>query len=148
MSGRVNKKIFTGTSGIVTPVPRDLYPPEFQGKSRLEFYASLYNSIEINSSFYKLPMAATVRKWESLVPDGFRFTFKLSKAVTHAKGLNFDPADVHRFMETITISRNKKGCILIQFPPGQQNHVMKLREIFTLIRNEDPEQQWSIAVEF
>ncbi|MEJ7683235.1 MAG: DUF72 domain-containing protein [Segetibacter sp.] len=53
------------------PVPQSLYPAEFQGKSRLTYYASLFNSIEINSSFYKIPKVSTVCKWAESVPDNF-----------------------------------------------------------------------------
>ncbi len=82
-----NHTFYSGTSGLVVPVPQALYPPEFKGKSRLNYYASLFNSIEINSTFYKMPKISTVSNWAESVPDEFRFTFKLSKAITHAKGL-------------------------------------------------------------
>lgn len=78
---------YTGTSGLSLPFPKHSFPPEFQDKSRLTFYASLFNSIEINSSFYKLPMASTVKKWAESVPDNFLFTFKLWREITHNKGL-------------------------------------------------------------
>ncbi len=85
----INNTFYSGTSGLVLPVPKLLYPAEFQDKSRLTYYASLFNSIEINSSFYKIPQIPTVCKWAESVPDNFQFTFKLSKAITHAKGLEF-----------------------------------------------------------
>jgi len=46
---------FSGTSGLLTAVPQRDFPPEHSDKSRLAFYALQLNSIEINSSFYKLP---------------------------------------------------------------------------------------------
>src|ERR1700712_1218858 len=114
-----NGAFYSGTSGLVLPVPnKQLYPPQFQDKSRLTYYASLFNSIEINSSFYKVPQASTVKKWATEVPDGFRFTFKLWRDITHNKGLAFNPADVDRFIRVINEAGDKKGSLLIQFPPS------------------------------
>ncbi|HEY8898156.1 MAG TPA: DUF72 domain-containing protein, partial [Niastella sp.] len=80
-----------GTSGLVLPVPnKQSFPPEFSDKSRLTYYASLLNSIEINSSFYKVPQPATVRKWADSVPDDFVFTFKLWQEITHVKGFAYN----------------------------------------------------------
>src|ERR1044072_276638 len=88
----------SGTSGLVLPVPnKKAFPPEFKDKSRLTYYGSLFNSIEINSSFYKIPQAATVKKWADSVPDNFAFTFKLWREITHIKGLAYQPEDVLRF---------------------------------------------------
>lgn len=141
---------YTGTSGLLLPVPNKLsYPPAFQDKSRLCFYSSLMNSIEINSSFYKLPMAATVKKWTNEVPDHFRFSFKLSKEVTHNKGLAFDPEAVTRFMEVISLAGDKKGCILVQFPPSVR--IGQLKQLALLMESlaaNDPDKQWNTALEF
>ncbi|MDB5285894.1 MAG: hypothetical protein JWR05_843 [Mucilaginibacter sp.] len=150
-SAEFNKGTFySGTSGLVLPVPnKQLYPPEFQDKSRLTYYASLFNSIEINSSFYKVPMASTVKKWTSEVPDGFRFTFKLWRDITHNKGLVFNPADVDRFMQVIDGIGNKKGCLLIQFPPSVMvASFNQLEKLLTSIQNADTMQQWNVAAEF
>ena len=147
MSNRLwDQNIYTGTSGLVVPITKDLYPPEYQGKSRLDYYASLFNSIEINSSFYKMPQAATIKKWSEGVPDHFRFTFKILRSVTHNKGLDYDPAEVGKFMNVISHTGNKKGCLLIQFPPGLHNQIHRLRCLLSDIHAAD--NRWQIAVEF
>lgn len=142
-------KYFAGTSGLMLPVPnKSLYPEEFQSKSRLCYYASLFNSIEINSSFYKVPMAATVRKWAEDVPAGFRFTFKLWREITHVKGLDFRADDVRRFMEVIDGAGVHKGCLLVQFPPKlDQQSLPKLDELLSVIRECDPDSTWQTFVE-
>src|SRR4051812_43057690 len=92
-------QFYSGISGLVLPVPnKSLYPPEFRETSRLTYYASLFNSIEINSSFYKVPIAKTVNKWTTEVPDHFKFTYKLWREITHNKELLFNANDVDRFM--------------------------------------------------
>ncbi len=119
MSDSLKGEIFSGASGLVLPVKNKLlYQPDFQDKSRLTYYASLFSSIEINSSFYKVPMAATVAKWADSVPENFKFTFKLWRDITHNKGLDFDPENVWLFLQRIDHIQTKKGCLLIQFPPS------------------------------
>src|ERR1041385_6356984 len=92
---------YSGISGLQVPVPKYLFPPAYQLASRLTYYASLFNSIEVNSSFYKVPLAKTISRWAASVPGHFIFTFKLWKEVTHAKGLNFAKSDVRRFLSAI-----------------------------------------------
>lgn len=145
----IKSKFYSGTSGLVLPVPRTLYPAEFQGASRLKYYSSLFNSVEINSSFYKMPMVSTINKWINSVPDGFQFTFKLSKAITHSKGLNFNTEDLANFMQTIAYAGNKKGCLLIQFPPALKIEMIKeVEKLLIEIYKTDPQQLWKVAIEF
>lgn len=143
-------KYYSGISGLALPVPNKThYPAEFQNKSRLCYYASLFNSIEINSSFYKIPQAKTVARWAENVPKNFKFTFKLWRDITHVKGLAFNPADVHRFMQAIDTAGSKKGCLLIQLPPSAKANLFpQLMQLVQSVREADPDQTWPIAVEF
>jgi uncharacterized protein YecE (DUF72 family) len=143
-------KLYSGTSGLVLPVPnKAAFPPEFQDKSRLTFYASLFNSIEINSSFYKIPMAKTVANWAESVPEDFKFTFKLWREITHLKALDFKAEDVNRFMQTIASAGTKKGSLLVQFPPSLTNSsITQLEKLLSVIRQADAQQEWKLAVEF
>jgi uncharacterized protein YecE (DUF72 family) len=141
---------YSGTSGLLLPVPNKLYyPEEFKDKSRLCYYASLMDSIEVNSSFYKIPQAATMKKWAADVPPEFRFTFKLFREITHNKDLAFDPEVLSRFMRVISHVDEKKGCLLVQFPPSIRiNHFAQLRVLFAMLRDNDPGMEWKIAIEF
>ncbi|WP_245580851.1 DUF72 domain-containing protein [Daejeonella oryzae] len=142
--------IYTGTSGLVLPFPNKLsYPPEFRDKSRLTYYSSLFNSIEINSSFYKVPQASTVQKWAESVPPSFQFTFKVSREITHVKSLAFKNEDVDHFMQAVNGAGLNKGCLLLQFPPGlQSENLDQLAKLLNHIRQNNPGNQWKIAVEF
>ena len=141
---------FSGTSGILLPYRnKKYYPKEFADKSRLKVYSSLCNSVEINSSFYKIPRRQTIEKWASDVPEDFRFTFKLFKGITHTKGLNFGPADVSKFFDAINGVQDKKGCLLVQFPPSVS--AVYFKEVIALIncmRENDGQGDWKIALEF
>ena len=142
--------VYSGTSGLVLPVPnKRSFPAAFRDKSRLTYYASLFNSVEINSSFKKVPMLRTVEKWAAAVPDGFQFTFKLPAAITHNKELTFNPGDVHHFLQVVAPIGDKKGCLLVQFP-GKLNvgYSGQLENLLRAIRQSDPEGQWKIAIEF
>jgi uncharacterized protein YecE (DUF72 family) len=141
---------YSGTSGLLLPVPNKLYyPEEFKDKSRLCYYASMMNTIEINSSFYKIPQASTMKKWSADVPEEFRFTFKLFKEITHNKDLAFDAAVVAQFMRIISHVEEKKGCLLVQFPPSVRiSHLVQLGRLMALLRDNDPDHSWKIALEF
>lgn len=141
---------FSGTSGLVLPVPnKSHYPPEFCDKSRLCYYASFNNSIEVNSSFYKIPQARTVAKWAGEVGEDFKFTYKLWRGITHEKGLVFDPADINRFMEAIDGAGTKKGCLLIQFPPSATVTLFpQLQYLISCVLEADADRTWQIAIEF
>lgn len=140
---------YSGISGLQLPVPKYLFPPAFQNASRLSYYASLFNSIEINSSFYKIPQETTLAKWAADVPLNFKFTFKLFKEITHAKGLNFNEADVVSFMNAINAVQDKKGCLLIQFPPSvNKKYAEQLTGLLTCIKENDAAPYWKVAIEF
>ncbi|WP_298732844.1 DUF72 domain-containing protein [uncultured Chitinophaga sp.] len=140
----------SGTSGLVLPVPnKQAFPPEFKDKSRLSYYGSLFNSIEINSSFYKVPQATTVKKWADSVPDDFVFTFKLWREITHVKGLAYQPEDVLRFMEVISQAGTQKGCLLIQFPPSFTVELFaQVEQLLDILQGIDPPHEWKVALEF
>jgi uncharacterized protein YecE (DUF72 family) len=144
------KNYYAGTSGLLLPVPNKLhYPENFRDKSRLCYYASMMNSIEINSSFYKVPQLATVSKWAADVPEEFRFTFKLYRDITHNKTLAFDPVLVAKFFEVTAGVEHKKGCLLVQFPPSIHiEHFAQLRFLMSVIRDNDPNDDWKTTFEF
>ena len=141
-------KIYTGLSGLQLPGPQATYPPAFQGKSRLKYYAHLFNSIEINSSFYKTPQPKTVSKWGDSTPGDFKFTFKLSKVITHSKGLEYDEKELENFMNSISEIGDKKGCLLIQFPGSIRiDKLDKLQQLLSDIEWHN-KGKWQLAVEF
>ena len=150
MKSNYQEKFYSGTSGLVVPAPnKNGYPAEFRDKSRLTYYASLFNTIEINSTFKKLPMARTVDKWAASVPSGFQFTFKCWSAITHNKGLSFNSVDVQKFLPLISGVGNKKGCLLVQFPGSLKvDSFPQLQLLLQTIRENDPAEQWKVAVEF
>ncbi|MGA9650944.1 DUF72 domain-containing protein [Pedobacter sp.] len=144
------KSYYSGTSGLILPVPnKSHYPEAYINKSRLCYYGSLMNSIEINSSFYKIPLASTVKKWSEEVPNDFRFTFKLFKGITHSPKLGFQVGDIAKFMNVINQVDEKKGCLLVQFPPSIRNtNLGQLSDLMFRLQEHNPDNAWNIALEF
>ncbi|TWR29199.1 DUF72 domain-containing protein [Mucilaginibacter pallidiroseus] len=142
-------KYYAGTSGLVLPVPnKSYYPQAFQDKSRLTYYGSLFNSLEVNSSFYKMPNAKTLVKWDGEVPANFKFTYKLLKDVTHNKQLLFNADDVGRFMAVINQS-SKRGSLLIQLPPSTAvSTIGQLDALLAAVQVHNTQGNWDVAVEF
>lgn len=148
MKRKTKGNFYCGTSNIVLPVPnKAFYPEEYREKSRLNYYASIFNSLEVNSSFYKIPMTKTVAKWATDVPDNFVFTFKLWKGITHVKGLQYNTDDINRFFVSVNDVAEKKGCILVQFPASIK---FSLFAKVTYLLNDlsMKASDWRIAVEF
>lgn len=141
---------YCGTSNITIPVKNKTYFPEsFRDKSRLNYYATLLNSVEINSTFYKLPLTKTIDKWLNDVPEDFRFTFKLSKSITHSKNLMYDVEDIRRFGQLVQFAGYKKGCILIQFPQSVKASLFRrLQQLLIDLQLVGQLNDWHLAVEF
>lgn len=140
---------YSGTSNVVLPVANKLsFPAEYQSKSRLCYYGSLFNSVEVNSTFYKLPLAKTISRWATEVPDNFKFAFKLWQQITHNKGLAFNAEDIKRFMFVINSATDKKGSLLVQLPPSTTVSTHQLNHLINEIKQADETNAWQIAVEF
>lgn len=137
----------SGTSGLVLQEPNKLhFPLEFQDKHRLIYYASKFNSIEINSSFYKIPLCRTYKTWAEMVPDDFQFAIKLWQGITHEE--DFDQDDLERFFGAIQCLGSKKGCLLIQFAAKTKMDFSGFDRLLENIRKLDPQEEWRLAVEF
>ncbi len=102
------------------------YPLALADRDKLGFYAQYFDTVEINSSFYRPPSAEAARGWAARVPDDFRFTAKLWQKFTHPK--MFEEAtgaraelrqeDVDQFMAGLAplADAGKLGAVLAQFP--------------------------------
>ncbi|HVS98872.1 MAG TPA: DUF72 domain-containing protein [Puia sp.] len=143
-------QFFAGTSNLVLPVPnKQALPETFRNKPRLTYYATLFNSLEVNSSFYKVPKPSTFAKWVYEVPEEFRFSIKLWRGITHIPSLHFRMKDVVQFMEAANCLASKKGCLLVQLPPGTRSDKSAyLERLLDCISRNNPNRDWNIAVEF
>ncbi|HEY1952911.1 MAG TPA: DUF72 domain-containing protein [Gemmatimonadaceae bacterium] len=86
--------------------------------THLQRYAGGFNAVEINSCFYRPHRRATYERWAASVPEGFRFSVKLPKAITHAARLLGITDDLTRFLDETSGLGEKRGPILVQLPPS------------------------------
>ncbi len=87
------------------------------GGSALHRYATRFQAVEINSSFYRAHKPETYARWAQSVPDGFRFSVKMPQAISHEHGLRgaaplFDP-----FLRGVEQLGDRLGALLLQLPP-------------------------------
>jgi len=95
----------------------DFYPTELPPTRWLEHYATHFDTVEINNTFYRLPEAATFAAWARRVPRGFVYAVKASRYLTHTKKLK-DPDDpVELFFSRAKRLGATFGPILYQLPP-------------------------------
>jgi uncharacterized protein YecE (DUF72 family) len=140
MAGRLR----IGTSGWVYPHwRRVVYPAGLPAARWLPFYATLFDTVELNNPFYRLPARDAFRAWRAAVPDHFVFSVKASRYLTHLKRLRGARAPLDRLLRRVRWLGPTLGPLLFQLPPqfradpprlaaflralGRQPHVSGLR---------------------
>ena len=96
-----------------------VYPKGLPQRGWLEHYAALFDTVEVNTTFYRLPRREAVASWVEESPEGFLFTVKASRYLTHVKRLRDMDQGVARFYERIEplVRSPKLGPVLWQLPP-------------------------------
>jgi len=80
---------YTGCSGFHYKHWKGIfYPPRLPVRQWFEFYSSIFNALEINTTFYRFPTVAMLDKWYQISPPSFAFALKVPKAITHFKKFN------------------------------------------------------------
>jgi uncharacterized protein YecE (DUF72 family) len=126
--------LYLGTSGwSYHDWQGTFYPPDLQPRERLSYMATQFSSIEINATFYRLPLAATVSTWYHDTPPNFRFAVKVSRLITHTSQLVDVQAPWELFVERMRGLREKLGPLLLQFPPTFRATPDSLRHFETFL---------------
>ena len=111
------KKLYIGTMGWSYDFwVGQLYPKDLKPGSFLEEYAKHFNTVEVDGTFYRIPSVATVNNWRENTPDGFLFSAKFPRIITHIKMLRDCEKETTTFISRISELRNKLGPLLLQFP--------------------------------
>ncbi len=87
-------------------------------KDLLEEYAKNFDSVEMDSTFYRIPSRNTVMKWKEEVPDNFIFSAKFPRKITHIKMLSDCREELDVFLEHMSLLGDKLGPMLLQLPPS------------------------------
>jgi len=94
------------------------YPKDAQPSDYLRLYASIFDAVEVDSTFYRTPSSGMVSNWKRATGDNFRFTAKLPKKITHELKLRDAIQQLERFYASMSQLREKLGPLLIQLPPS------------------------------
>lgn len=97
------------------------YPPDLPTRAYLAHYSTVFNAVEVDSTFYGVPRTSSVARWAAATPPGFRFCPKTPRTVTHEQRLAADVGAIdsmQEFLDAIGLLGDKLGPVLIQLPPS------------------------------
>src|SRR5512137_863775 len=105
-------KIHVGTSGYSYKEWKGkFYPETISPKEMLRFYSERLGAVEINNTFYHMPVEGVLKSWAEQVPDGFLFALKAPQVITHRKRLkNVDEETAYLF-KTLPFLGGKLGPV-------------------------------------
>jgi uncharacterized protein YecE (DUF72 family) len=128
-------KLLVGTSGWAFKEWKGpFYPLSLKDDAMLGFYASRYPTVEINNTFYRLPREHVLADWASRVPEGFTFTVKASRGITHFARLKPEAKrGLDILLRGTAALGSKLGPILFQLPPKMPLDVELLRAFLDLL---------------
>src|SRR5260370_42258368 len=92
------------------------YPAGMKSGDYLKFYGTQFQTVEVDSTFYGTPSAATVEKWYEKTPPDFVFAAKVPQVITHEKVLVDCDSEFEEFVKTMEILGPKLGPLVFQFP--------------------------------
>jgi uncharacterized protein YecE (DUF72 family) len=91
------------------------YPVGMQPRDFLSYYATKFNTVELDNTFYRTPPVSTVEGWNLKTPPGFIFAAKIPQSITHEKVLVDCEDDLKHFLKTMDVLGDKLGPLLFQF---------------------------------
>ncbi|MCH2082493.1 MAG: DUF72 domain-containing protein [Saprospiraceae bacterium] len=94
-----------------------VYPKGTKPKEFLKAYAKQFNTIELNTTHYRIPKKETIDKWYKETPADFHFCPKIPQTISHSRDLGFNSGQLPLFLASISGLKEKLGCCFIQLPP-------------------------------
>jgi len=132
--GILSSTYYIGTSGWHYKHWRQRFYPEKLAIAKwLEFYTGRFNTVELNSSFYRLPSEAAFINWRDSAPDSFRFAVKVSRFITHIKRLRDAGEALEKFVARARILGEKLGPLLYQLPPNMHRNDGVLESFLSIL---------------
>src|SRR5688572_518926 len=122
------RKLWIGTSGwsYKSWTGGTFYPKGMRAAEHLEFYSSQFPTVELNTTFYRLPSEQMVQGWHDRAPRGFVFAAKGSRFITQMKKLNVTKDSIAIYFERVALLKEHLGPILWQLPPSFGKNVERL----------------------
>ncbi len=109
------------------------YPDGLDSAARLRHYATIFDCVELNSTFYHTPREATLHGWRERTPAGFLFAYKGARAITHVRRLAGAEELVERVLARAALLGEKLGPVLWQLPPSSPCDLERLAAFLALL---------------
>ncbi|HKQ04084.1 MAG TPA: DUF72 domain-containing protein [Blastocatellia bacterium] len=93
------------------------YPRGSKPKELLSLYGRIFDTVEVDSTFYAIPSENSIKGWAERTPKDFKFSLKLPSEITHKNRLRESQEVFELFMQRVNLLGEKLGCVLIQLPP-------------------------------
>jgi len=93
------------------------YPQKTKSTDFLYEYGKQFNTIELNTTHYRIPKPEYIEKWKDQTPTDFKFCPKVLKYISHASDLGIGTNRIREFCDVITMFEDKLGMCFIQLPP-------------------------------
>jgi uncharacterized protein YecE (DUF72 family) len=103
-----------------------LYPPGMPSARRLARYVEVFDTVELNASFYRWPKDSTFAGWRDQLPAGFRMSVKAHRGLTHYRRLASPEPWIERFERCWQLLGDRHGVLLVQLHPEQQRDDARL----------------------
>lgn len=130
-------RLYAGTSGFQYKEWKgSFYPEQLRQAEMLRYYAERLETVEINSTFYRMPRSAVMKSWASEVSDGFRFVIKASQRITHRARLVDCEETLGYLWGSIRHLGPHLGPVLFQLPPNFGVDLERLREFLAVVPEE------------
>ncbi|HXG94215.1 MAG TPA: DUF72 domain-containing protein [Blastocatellia bacterium] len=149
------RRIYIGCSGWNYKHWRGrFYPEQLRQKDWFDFYAQVFDTVEINNTFYRLPSAVTFRAWHKQAPDGFIYAVKASRYITHLKKLKGAKQSLEQFLNRAILLEDHLGPVLYQLPPNWNLDIERLQSFLDLLPSgidhvfEFRDQSWMVEAVF
>jgi uncharacterized protein YecE (DUF72 family) len=95
--------------------PGTFFPEGLPEREYLTYYATKFDTVEVDSTFYRTPSLQTVKGWDAKTPPGFLFSAKVPQTITHEKVLVDCDAEFKQFLDVMDTLGGKLGPLLFQF---------------------------------
>ena len=124
-------KKYVGCSGYFYPEWKGIfYPENLKTNKWFEYYTEHFNTVEINSTFYRFPKEETLKRLYKKSPENFILSVKANRVITHIKKFKSVKNYLEKFYITIEkYLKDKLGCVLFQIPPSYHYSEENLEKI-------------------
>ena len=132
-------RLLCGTSGFSYPAWKGtFYPEDLPNARMLAHYAGQLPTVEINNTFYRMPVPKLLSGWAAEVPESFRFALKAARRITHEKRLAEADQPLAHFLDTARTLGVRLGPILFQLPPFLRRDLPRLEAFLALLPADVP----------